>query len=129
MYGHIEICNIYLRHCCQVTVKRYSYPITDLDRPIGPYEFETPRISRQPTHENGNVGSMMHRVWPKKISKRKIFMSPSRIETTTFRLVAQCPKSFPTMCPIHLLQKSIKLHLQPTKWQMAFCDVMVKFGR
>jgi len=67
-------------------------------------------------------------VRPKKICQRKIFMSPSGIETATFRLVAQCLKNCATTCPIHILQKRIKLHLEPTKSQMAFWDVMVKFG-
>jgi hypothetical protein len=37
-----------------------SYPIIDLDRPLGLQEVETPRISRQSVHEGGKVVSRTH---------------------------------------------------------------------
>jgi len=43
----------------QNTKVLFSYPITDLDRPLYLQEFEPPRISRQFTHEGGMVTSPM----------------------------------------------------------------------
>lgn len=38
-----------------------SYPITDLEKPIGLQEVEIPRISRQSAHKAGKVVSLTHR--------------------------------------------------------------------
>ena len=83
-----------------------TYLITGLDRDLGFQEFEAPRISKQSAHECGKVVRPTHRpsllisvrelvdpratVRPEVLSKLKIPMTPSRIEATTFRLVAQC---------------------------------------
>jgi hypothetical protein len=42
-------------------VPRIFYPITGLDRPLGLYEVETPRIYRRSAHRGGKVDSPTHR--------------------------------------------------------------------
>jgi hypothetical protein len=48
--------------------KRYSYPYTGLDRPLGLREVEASITSRQLTYEGGKVASHTH--WPSLLPRR-----------------------------------------------------------
>jgi hypothetical protein len=83
----------------QTAYSRYSFPIPGLDRPLRLQGAEVPRISRQLAREGGNVVSPTRQLplclislrgsdQPRK-KKKKIPMTPSGFETTTFQLVSQ----------------------------------------
>ena len=93
--------------------KRWSYPITSLNRPLGLQEAEDRRISRKSPDEYGKIVSPMHRpplppgnipalisvrglvdrraiVRPDLLCQWKLPMKIIEVEPATFRLIAQC---------------------------------------
>jgi hypothetical protein len=49
------------RYNCSMSIQVGRAPITRLDRPLGLYEVEVPRISRNSAHEDGQVVRPTHR--------------------------------------------------------------------
>jgi len=110
---NVNVCymHLYLKRSEQ------SYPIKDMDRPLGLQDIEGPRISRQSAHERhmkvvrlsalrtahlysqqtpliviifrgwGDTGAIVR---PERLGQWKIPMSSSAVEPNTFRLLAQC---------------------------------------
>jgi len=54
-----NILSVHVSHV-SVAILYKNYPITGLDRPLGLYEVETPRITRSSAREDGKIVSRTH---------------------------------------------------------------------
>jgi hypothetical protein len=116
-----------------IQVKRYSNPITGLDRPLGFQEVEAPRFldNRQRKvvrlsalctgrlYPPGNIpGTVSVRGWvdpraivrPKGLCQWKIPMTPFEMKPATFRLVVQCLNQLR-----HRIPRTIHIHTSLTE--------------